>query len=120
MPSTVDIANATKLSRPTVRKHLTAINTSPHTIDQNNSIALMVPRVMGSVLKQALRGDLKAAKIYMDAATKRKETPATVINQNNYLQINNIIINQHVIEQLKPEQLKKIELIITGNDDKTG
>ena len=118
MPSTVDIANATKLSRPTVRKHLAAINTSPHTIDQNNSIALMVPRVMGGVLRQALKGDLKASKIFLDAASKQTTTPATVINQNNYLQINNIIINQQLIEQLKPEQLKKIELIITGNDDK--
>lgn len=118
MPSTTDIANATKLSRPTVRKHLAAISTSPHTEDQNNGIAIMVPRVMGSVLKQALRGDLKAAKIYMDAASRQKETTSTVINQNNYIQINNTIINQKLISKLNPEQLKKIELIITGNNEK--
>jgi hypothetical protein len=54
----------------------------------------------------------------MDAATKQTGTPAaTVINQNNYIQINNTIINQQLIEQLKPEQLKKIELIINGKDE---
>ena len=118
MPSTVDIAAATKLSRLTVRKHLTAINTSPHTIDQTNGIAIMVPRVMGGVLRQALKGDLKASKIYLDAAHKQKDAPSTVINQNNYIQINNTIINQQLIEKLSAEQLKKIELIITGKDDK--
>jgi hypothetical protein len=117
MPTTANIASATKLSRPTVRKHLKDLSASPNLSDQNNGIALMLPRVMGGVLRQALNGDLKAAKIYMDAATKQKETSATVINQNNYLQINNTIINQQLIEQLTPGQLKKIELIITGNDN---
>ena len=116
MPSTSAIAADTKLSRHTVRKHLKAVNTSPVTSDQANGIALMLPRVMGSVLKQALHGDIKAARVYIEAANRQKQTTATVINQNNYIQINNIIINQQLVEQLSPQQLKKIEMIITGND----
>ncbi len=117
IPTTATIAYHTKLSRPTVRKHLTAINNSPNQQDQTSSMAMMVPRVIGNVLKQALKGDLKASKIYLDAASKQTTAPATVVNQNNYLQINNIIINQQIIEKLNPEQLKKIELIITGKDE---
>jgi hypothetical protein len=118
MPTTADIASAAKLTRTTVKKHLAAYTTSPNLSDQNNGIGMMLPRVMGGVLRQALHGDLKAAKIYMDAATKQTGAPAaTVINQNNYIQINNTIINQQLIEQLKPEQLKKIELIINGKDE---
>lgn len=117
MPGTTEIAMATKLSRPTVRKHLTAMNTPAQASDQTNSIALMVPRVMGAVLKQALRGDLKAAKIYIEGASRQKETRGTVINQNNHIQINNILINQRLISQLPPDKLKRIEFIITGKDD---
>ena len=118
MPTTADIASGAKLSRTCVKRHLASYNNSPNLSDQNNGIGMMLPSVMGGVLRQALHGDLKAAKIYMDAATKQTGTPAaTVINQNNYIQINNTIINQQLIEQLKPEQLKKIELIINGKDE---
>ena len=117
MPSTSAIATATKLSRHTVRKHLNAVNQSPVVSDQNNGIALMLPRVMGSVLKQALQGDVKAARVYIEAATKQKQAPATIINQNNYIQINKTIISQQLVEQLTPDQLEKIELIITGRDN---
>ena len=118
LPTTADIAADAKLTRTTVKKHLATYNSSPNLSDQTNGIGMMLPRVMGGVLRQALHGDLKAAKIYMDAATKQTGTPtATVINQNNYIQINNTIINQQLIEQLKPEQLKKIELIISGKDE---
>jgi len=118
MPTTADIAFATKLTRTTVKKHLKHHHLSPNLSDQTNGINIMLPRVMGGLLQQALHGDLKASKIYMDAAIKQTTTPATtVINQNNYITINNTIINQQLIEQLKPEQLKKIELIITGKDD---
>ena len=116
IPTTANIASRTKLTRTTVKKHLAAFNTSPNLSDQTNSMAIMMPRVMGNVLKQALKGDLKASKIYIDAHKQKDAPGATVINQNNYIQINNTIINQQLIEQLKPEQLKKIELIITGKD----
>jgi len=116
MPTAADIATGTKLSRQTVHKHLKAFSSSPNLSDQTNGMGIMLPRVMGSILRQALNGDLKAAKIYVDAATKQTGTPATVINQNNYIQINNTIINQQLIEQLSPDQLKRIELIITGKD----
>ncbi len=118
LPTTADIAYDTKLSRTCVKRHLAAYNSSPNLSDQTKGMGMMLPSVMGGVLRQALHGDLKAAKIYMDAATKQTGAPpATVINQNNYIQINNTIINQQLIEQLKPEQLKKIELIINGKDE---
>lgn len=116
MPSIASIASATGLTRTTVRKHLEAFNNNPDPNDTTNSVGIMLPRVMGGVLKQALTGNLKASKIYIDAAIKQKETTSTIINQNNYIKIYNTIINQQLIEQLPPEKLKQIELILTGKD----
>lgn len=119
IPTTAEIATAAKLTRTTVKKHLKDHQLSPNLNDQTNGISIMLPRVIGGVLKQALHGDLQASRIYINAALKQTNpSAATVINQNNYITINNTIINQQLIEKLKPEQLKKIELIITGNDDK--
>lgn len=39
-----------------------------------------------------------------------------VVNeQNNYIQINNTILSQEILQKLSPEQLNQIELIVTGS-----
>ena len=69
-------------------------------------------------LKAALKGDLKASKLFLDATKEQKTSETKVNTQHNYVQINKTVINQQVIQQLKPEQLKLIEQIIAGNESK--
>ena len=73
---------------------------------------------MGTVMKAALKGDLKAAKLFFENSKPRKTKEKPANTQNNYVQLNKTVINQQVIQQLKPEQLQLIEQIIAGNQGK--
>jgi hypothetical protein len=112
IPTIADIAHATKLTRKTVTKHLNLFLNSTIVKEQKQTMQVMLARVIGKVLQQALCGDIKAARLYYDmASTQKPETPAT--KQNNYIQINNTLINQQILQLLEPDQLTQIENIIS-------
>jgi hypothetical protein len=115
MPSQSYIAEATGLSRKTVHKHMDTFSASTARKSMTNSFGMMKDVVLAQILKAAIHGDLKAAKLYMEASktlSGQEDKPQKGAKQNNYLQINNTIINQQIIQQLKPEQLHRIEEII--------
>ena len=118
VPNKAAIAAECGLSRKTVHEHLREIDGSEAWTDQKGAEKMLNQNIMGTVMKAALNGDLKAAKLYLETTKARKGGEATINNHNNYVQINKTVINQQVIQQLKPEQLKLIEQIITGNEDK--
>ena len=118
VPNKAAIAAECGLSRKTVHEHLREIDSSEAWADQKGAEKILNQNIMGTVIKAALRGDLKAAKLYIEATKAPKGGEATINNHNNYIQINKTVINQQVIQQLKPEQLKLIEQIITGNEGK--
>jgi hypothetical protein len=62
----------------------------------------------------ALNGDTGAAKIYLKAVGALNESnPNTKIqNQNNFVQINGILIKQETLMQLSPEQINVIENVL--------
>ena len=112
VPTTSHLAVTCGLSRITVREHLKAFNDSEARSEQNMAVNIMRYDIMGTVIKAALKGDLKAAKLYLETTKAFKAGDTTVNTQNNYVQINKTVINQQVIQQLKPEQLYLIEQII--------
>ena len=120
MPTKSHLAKETGLSKPTVYKHIQAIKTSPIITEQNELFGLMTKQVLGKLLQTALRGDVAAAKLYLN--TVSKQYPGTgndvVINTQNNIQINRTVLNQQTIEQLNPEQLQQIEEIIKRSLEK--
>ncbi len=115
VPSKAYLATTCNLNRKTVHEHLKAFNGNEAWADQNDAINIMSQDIMGTVIKAALKGDLKAAKLYFDTTKAFKPNETRVSTQHNYVQINKTVINQQVIQQLKPEQLQLIEQIIAGN-----
>lgn len=118
VPNKAAIAAECGLSRKTVHEHLQDVDGNEAWADQKGAEKILNQNIMGTIIKAALRGDLKAAKLYLENTKAPKGGEATINNHNNYVQINKTVINQQVIQQLKPEQLKLIEQIITGNEDK--
>ena len=120
MPTKSHLVKETGLSKPTVYKHIQAIKTSPIITEQNELFGLMTKQVLGKLLQTALRGDVAAAKLYLN--TVSKQYPGTgndvVINTQNNIQINRTVLNQQTIEQLNPEQLQQIEEIIKRSLEK--
>ncbi len=115
MPTKNEIAFDTKLSRTTIHKHIKDYKHHPMFIDQIEQLRFMSSLVLSKVLKFALNGDMKAAKLYLNVIGNTNEqipNNTLIQNQNNYIQINGITLSQETIKQMNPEQLKSIEDIL--------
>ncbi|MBD1395366.1 hypothetical protein [Mucilaginibacter glaciei] len=114
MPAKYLIAQQTGLSRPTVTKHFNEYKTNPEHLAHMEQFKFMAPKVLSSVFRAAVNGDMRAARLYLQMNGGFDQQPAnTVVNeQNNYIQINNTILSQENLKQLSAEQLRQIEDIV--------
>ena len=114
MPTKSDIAEETGLSRQTVAKHFKEYKRHPDFTGQMEQFKFMAPSLLAGVYRQALKGDIRAAKLYLQiAGATEKQQAGTVVNeQNNYIQVNNTILSQENLERLTADQLNQIESII--------
>jgi len=114
MPAKSDLARKTGLSRHTICKHFKEFKQHPAYAAEMEQFKYMAPNVLANVFKQAVKGNMSAARIYLDMIGATGSQPAgTVINeQNNYIQVNNTKLSQQNLEQLTAEQLNQIENII--------
>jgi biotin operon repressor len=115
MPPQTTLAAQTGLSRKAISKHLAAYKTNPVYLEEKEQFKLMTSHVLANVYKSAIKGSVKAAKLYFDMVGASNKQGNTVINaQNNYIQINNTILSQEKIKQMSVEQLAQIESIVTA------
>lgn len=120
MPTKTEIALKTHLSRQTIYKHLKEYKSNPFNAEFQEQFTIMYPKLMASVFQYAINGDMRAAKLYLEGIGALKNTSSgnkgnnnTLIqNQNNYIQIGGTILNQEIIQNLKPEQISTIEGIL--------
>lgn len=116
MPITTEITNKTQFGRRTVVQHLKQYKEHVLFQDQLDQFKFMVPKVLASIFKFAVQGDAASAKLFLQTVGDTVLTPVKtphIENQTNYIQINGITLNPQLIQNLKPEQLKSIELILT-------
>lgn len=116
MPTVTAIAQNTGLARPTVYKHLQGLTGHPAVKEHNNMFKLMISEVLRKVCSEALYGNLKAAKLYMEIMgvlkTSQTVTNNFITDTQNYVQINGIVFNNDLVEGLNLEQLTEIEKIV--------
>ncbi|WP_418122476.1 hypothetical protein ACNFU2_17625 [Chryseobacterium sp. PTM-20240506] len=120
MPTKTEISTKTDLSRQTVHKHLKEYRNSVYYSEFQEQFSIMSSKVMTTVFQYAINGDMRAAKLYLEAIGALKNTLSlnssnnnTLIqNQNNYIQINGMILSQESIKSLSPHQLSTIEEIL--------
>lgn len=115
MPPKTRIAEATGLSRQTINKHFHDFRNNELFRGMEDQFRFMLPKVMGEVMRKAIDGDMRAAKIYIDFVSGQNPKFQT---QNNYIQINGMIFTAEKLKQLPAEQLKAIEAILTAAPDK--
>ncbi len=111
MPSKTEISQKTGLSRVTVHKHLKEYITHPIYLEQLEQFKFMNAKLLAKVFQFALRGDIQAAKLFFSITSGgHKEQPKTLVeNQNNYIQINGLVINQEQVKDLTPTQIMQLE-----------
>ena len=114
MPSVSEIARKTELSRQTVNKHIKEYSGNPDYLSQMKQFRLLAVQVLTAVAHYALEGDMRAARLYLESISNvnGEQNKVGIKTQNNYLQINNTLLTEEVIENLTPQQLQKIERII--------
>ena len=109
MPTKTKIAEYTGLSRPTIDKHFKDFKNNDLFKGIEEQIAFMIPKVMAEMLRCALNGDVRAAKLLLDYTGSRS---SSINNQTNYIQINGVTYSDEQLKALRPEQLQTIEQIL--------
>jgi DNA-binding phage protein len=114
MPNKSQIAEETGLSRQTISKHLKEYQSHPGYAAEMEQFKIMTSKLMSKVFKFAVNGDMRAARLYLEAvgATNKGQGITVVNNQNNYIQINNTILSQENLKRLTAEQLNQIESVV--------
>jgi len=114
MPTKQELAEHTGLSRLTISRHIRDYKAAPQYLADWEQFRFMTSKVLATVFSGAVKGDVKAARLYFEmVGAQNQQTAGTVINeQNNYIQINNTVLNQETLKRLSNEQLNQIELIV--------
>ena len=116
MPSKSELAVETKLSRTTIHKHLKDFASHPIYLEQMEQFRFMTSKVLTRVFTFAVNGDVLAAKLFFNVVGNLNNVPrqknTLIQNQNNYIQINGMVLSQEAIEQLSPEQINSIEKVL--------
>lgn len=114
------IAVKTGLSRTTIYKHINSFKEHRSYKGQKQAVELMADKILWQMYSLANDGDVKAARLFLEVAGKLGKSGGLqpVQNQNNYIQINNTVVNQQVLQQLSTEQLNTIEGILKTIDVK--
>src|SRR5581483_9681031 len=77
---------------------------------------LMITEILNQVCSQALYGNVKASRLFMELMGLLKTNQVVNNNfinrQNNIVQLNNIQLTDELIKNLNPDQVEQIERII--------
>lgn len=121
MPTKNQLAKASGLSRQTIYNHLKSYDEHPLYTKQFEQFRFMADRVLAKVIKIAVQGEgnIKAARLYFDIMGKSFNTHLNgntlIHNQNNYIQINGLLIEAEKIKELPAESIEAIKRILNGS-----
>lgn len=117
MPTLAEIAKEAGLSRHTIRKHFKEYKENPLFRQEEEQFKIMKGIMLAKIFRLASNGDVRAAKLYMEATgmlgNKTTVYKNVIENQNNYIQINETRLFQEQIKKLSPEKLQKLEHILS-------
>lgn len=99
IPNAQTIANALKLDRKTVRRHLDDSKNKP--TELHDKLDILTTDLVGNLAGIALRdNNVKAAKVCLDTLEKMKKNAAKPL----HVQLNDYVITQQMLEELRPDQ----------------
>ena len=110
IPTVKDLAEETGLSRVTVIKHLKEYYESETFKQKENALRFLREKLLAKIYSFAYDGNMRAAKIFIEA-TEDKLFVTIKNQQNNYVQINGVMITEERIKNLPSDKLQKIEEI---------
>jgi biotin operon repressor len=112
MPSVQEIARESGLSRPTVNKHIKEFQPSGESAKELERFRFMAPTILAQVYKCALRGDMRAAKLYFDVVSNPQPPQHIRNQQNNFITFNGMQITEEAISRLPEGQRNQLQKIL--------
>lgn len=116
MPSKIEMAENSGLSRPTINKHFKEYSTHPEYLEQMEHFKFLSNKLLAKLYQFAIGGDTSAAKLFFNViggVDFNKSLNNTLIQtQNNLIQINGMVLSQDSIKYLSQEQLNIIEEVL--------
>jgi hypothetical protein len=116
LPTHDEISNRTNLSRQTIHKHLKTFDQSEQYKTILAKYRFMSTKILDRLYSLAMGGDTKAAKLYLQIVggvpgMANQFNPITN-QQNNFIQVNGMMLTEDVIDLLSPTQLNQLEKIV--------
>lgn len=116
LPTHMEISYATGLSRQTIHKHLKSFDQHDEYNATLNQYRFMSTKILDKVYRLAMDGDTKAAKLYLQVVGGvpglSNQLNGVTNQQNNYIQVNGMMLTEDIIELLTDRQLHQLERII--------
>jgi hypothetical protein len=111
MPTSTTLARMTGLSRPTIHSHMKEGLLNVRFKDELAKLKLLSTDLFAKLYQLAQKGDKQAIKMIMDIILGSGQKLQTN-TQNNYIQVNNIRVDNQVWGKLSFKAQKRIERII--------
>ena len=111
-PTRGEIAEKTGLSRTCIDQHLKEYYKSELFDQKQQEIQLMREKLLAALFSLSLDGDVKAAKVFLQATSPNNEVQSIKNQQNNFIQINGIVITEEQLKELPEEKQIQINEII--------
>ena len=112
-PTKTYLATETGLSRNTIQKHLDRYQDSSQHKFYRESLVLIHQNLLSTLYHQAYHGNMKAARLYMEATGLiQSSTYRQDANNSNFIQINGITINQTLLNSLSTDIQQTITKLI--------
>ncbi|MBK7560894.1 MAG: hypothetical protein IPI68_05100 [Chitinophagaceae bacterium] len=116
IPTIKAIADETGLSRVTVTKHLKEYYDSETFKEKETTYKFLREKLLAKVYNYAYDGNMRAAKIFIDATNSPMVNISTIHNQqNNFIQVNGLVITEDQVKRLSEDKLNLIREIIEKN-----
>lgn len=112
-PSRMEIVNDTGLSRTTINKHLKEYFGSDQFREKKEEYIALRERLLARLYRYAIDGNMKAARIFIEATAETVIGPQIKNQQNNLIQINGSTITSHQLRLLPTDKLKQLEEILS-------
>jgi len=110
-PTISTIAECTKISRATVRKHIEDFYTLLESKDMVNMYRFMAGNVMRKLYSEATCGRIRSARLFMEL-TGFIKTPSTQVNNiigiNQTLKVNDIELTEELLQKMNQQQKDKL------------
>ena len=108
MPSISEISKRINVSRVTVYEHLNEGICGEFYTEKMKEMQYMTLDILQLLYLKLIQGNVMAGKIWLDYMGKMQQGPGNIRQQNNYLQVNNLILDHSTMEQLPEDDRRRI------------